>query len=140
MLHTTLLPMLNLLYSYISTFRSACAVPNMAVLCSSLISCFPVMLLRYFVNYFEIVPFAPIISSIMFVFTFHVRCTYIVMSLYFRILSASFFVTFLSPQITTSISIHLPFSLPRIMMSGLSLGTVVSVCNLLFHTMVTFPS
>jgi len=29
------------LYFYISTFRSMCAVPNMAVFCSSLTSCFP---------------------------------------------------------------------------------------------------
>jgi hypothetical protein len=41
--------MLNVLYIYISTFRSMCAVPNMAVFCSSLISCFLGMLLRYFV-------------------------------------------------------------------------------------------
>jgi len=32
---------LNLLCFYISTFRSMCAVPNMAVCCSSLTSCFP---------------------------------------------------------------------------------------------------
>ena len=32
-----LLPTLNVLYLYISTFRSMCAVPNMAVVCSSLI-------------------------------------------------------------------------------------------------------
>jgi len=38
--------MLNVLYFYISTFRSMCAVPNMAVFRSSFISCFPGMLLR----------------------------------------------------------------------------------------------
>ena len=31
-----------------------CAVPNMAVFCSSLTSCFPGMLLTYFLNAFEI--------------------------------------------------------------------------------------
>ena len=41
-----------------------CAVPNMAVFCSSLTSCFPGMLLTYFLNDFEIVPVAPIITSI----------------------------------------------------------------------------
>ena len=51
----SLVPVLNLLYSYISTFRSMCAVPNMAVFWSSLTSCFPGMLLTYFLNYFEIV-------------------------------------------------------------------------------------
>ena len=55
---------LNLLYFYISTFRSMCAVPNVAVFCSSLTSCFPGMLLTYFLNDFEIVPVAPIIIII----------------------------------------------------------------------------
>ena len=45
-----------------------CAVPNMAVFCSSLTSCFPGMLLKYFLNDFEIVPVAPIITGITFVF------------------------------------------------------------------------
>ena len=34
----SLVPVLNLLYFYISTFRIMCAVPNMAVFCSSLTS------------------------------------------------------------------------------------------------------
>jgi len=51
----SLVPVLNLLYFYISTFRIMCAVPNMAVFCSSLTSCFPGMLLTYFLNDFEIV-------------------------------------------------------------------------------------
>ena len=54
---------LNLLYFYISTFRSMCAVPNMAVSCSFL-TCFPGMLLTYFLNDSEIVPVAPIIIII----------------------------------------------------------------------------
>jgi len=32
----SLVPVLNLLYFYISSFQSMCAVPNMAVFCSSL--------------------------------------------------------------------------------------------------------
>ena len=66
----SLVSVLNLLYFYISTFRSMCAVSNMAVFCSSLTSCFPGMLLTYFLNGFEIVPVAPIITGITFVFTF----------------------------------------------------------------------
>jgi len=58
-----LVSVLNLLYFYISTFRSICAVPNMAVFCSSLTWCFPGMLLTYFLNDFEIVPVAPIITG-----------------------------------------------------------------------------
>jgi len=42
----------NLLHFYISTFRSMCAMPNMAVFCSSLTSSFPGMLLTYFLNDF----------------------------------------------------------------------------------------
>ena len=48
-----------------------CAVPNMAVFWSSLTSRFPGMLLTYFLNGFEIVLVAPIITGITFVFTFH---------------------------------------------------------------------
>ena len=124
----SLVPVLNPLHFYISTFRSMCAVPNMAVFCSSLTSCFPGMLLTYFLNDFEIVPVAPIITGITFVFTFHRRCISIVRSLYFRIFSASFLITFLSPEIPTSINIHVPFSLSRIIMSGLLLGIILSIC------------
>jgi len=57
----SLVPVLNLLYFYFSTFRSMCAVPNMAVFWSSLTPCFPGMLLTYFLNDFEIVPVAPLL-------------------------------------------------------------------------------
>ena len=55
----SLVSVLNPSYFYISTFRSMCVVPNMAVFCSSLTSCFPGMLLIYFLNDFKIVPVAP---------------------------------------------------------------------------------
>ena len=58
-------------YFYISTFRSLCAVPNMAVFCSSLISCFPDMLLRYCLRDFEMVPVAPIITGITYCYYNH---------------------------------------------------------------------
>ena len=41
----SLVSVLNLLYFYISTFRSMCAVPKMAVFCSSLTSWFPGIIL-----------------------------------------------------------------------------------------------
>ena len=135
----SLVSVLNLLYFYISTFRSMCAVPNMAVFCSSLTSYFPGMLLTYFLNDFEVVPFAPVIIGITFDFTFHMRCISIVRYLYFRVFSASFLITFLSPEIATSTNIHVPFSLSRIIMSGLLLGIFLSVCTCWFHNMVTFP-
>ena len=71
MVHTSPAPVLNLLHFYISIFRSMGAVPNMAVFCSSLITCFPGTLLRYFLNDFEMIPVALIITGITFVFTFH---------------------------------------------------------------------
>ena len=166
-MHITLFPVLNLLFFYISTFRSTCAVTNTAVFCSSLISCFPGMLLRYCLNYFEMVPVAHIITGITSVFAFHMCCMVITRSLYFIIFSASFCITFLSPEMATytrwfkydrdylcvnksqfvpvifeppCISIHVPFSLPRIIMSGLLLGMVLSVCTCWFHNMVNQPS
>ena len=69
----SLVSVLSLLYFYISTFQRKCAVPHMAVFCSSFTSCFPGMLLTYFLNNFEIVPIAPIITGITFVFTFNFR-------------------------------------------------------------------
>ena len=72
----------------------------------------------YFLNDFKIVPVAPIITGITFVFTFHMRCISIVRSLYFRTFSVSFLITCLSPVIATSINTHVPFSLSRIIMSG----------------------
>ena len=63
------------------------------------------MFLTYFLNDFEMVPVAPIITGITLVFTFHMRCIYIVRSLDFKISSASFLITFLSPEIATSIII-----------------------------------
>ena len=117
-----------------------CAVPNMAVFCSTFTSCFPGMLLTYFLNDFEIVPVAPIVTGITFVFTIHMRCISIVRSLHFRIFSTSCLITFLSPQIATSINIHVPFSLSRIIMYDFLLfGLVLSVCTCWFHNMVTLP-
>jgi len=48
----SLVPVLNLLYFYISTFRSMCAVPNVAVFCNSLTSGFIGMLLMYYYYYY----------------------------------------------------------------------------------------
>ena len=114
--YSSLIPVLNLVYFYISTFRSMCAVPNMAVFYISLTSWFPGVVLTYFLNDFEIVPVAPINTGIAFVFALHLPCISIVRSLFFIIFQASFLITFLSPEIATSINIHVPFSLSRITM------------------------
>jgi hypothetical protein len=63
--HITLFAVLNCLHSYISTFRNVRAVHNMAVFCGFLISCFSGTFLTYFLNDFEIVPVAPIITVIL---------------------------------------------------------------------------
>jgi hypothetical protein len=55
MVHLMLLPTINVLYLYISTSRSTCAAPSVAVFCSSLMSCFQGMLFRYFLDDFEMV-------------------------------------------------------------------------------------
>jgi len=49
----SLVPALTPLYLYVNTFRSMCAVPNMAVVCSSLTSWFPGVLLTYFLMTFK---------------------------------------------------------------------------------------
>ena len=58
---------------------------------------------------------------------------------YSRIFSASFLITFLSPEISTSINIHVPCSLSRIIMAGFMFGIVLSVRTCWFHNMVTLP-
>ena len=68
MVSISLVLVLALLYFYVSTFRSMCAVRNMAGFCSSFTSWFPGVLLMYFLNDFEMVPVAPIITGITLVF------------------------------------------------------------------------
>ena len=52
MVSISLVPALAQLYFYVSTFRRMCAVPSMAVFCSSFTSWFPGMLLMHFLNDF----------------------------------------------------------------------------------------
>ena len=78
MVRISLVPTLFLMVFYVSTFRRMCAVPNMAVFCSSRTSWLPSMLPTYFLNDFEMVPVAPIITGITVVFTFHTRWIYII--------------------------------------------------------------
>ena len=58
----------------------------------------------------------------------------------FRIFSASFLITFLSHESATSSNTHVPFSLSRIMMSGLLLEMGLSVCPCWFYNMVILYS
>jgi hypothetical protein len=78
MVPISLAPALALMHFYISTFRSMCAVPKMAVFCSYLTSWFSGMVLTCFLNDFEMVPVAPIITCVTLVFTVHIRCIIII--------------------------------------------------------------
>jgi len=60
----SLVLVLNLLYFYISTFRSMCVVPNVAVFCSSLTSCFPGMLLTFIIIISVIIAILLVITAI----------------------------------------------------------------------------
>ena len=85
------------------------------------------MLLRYFLDDFEIVSVAYVNPGITFAFIFHVRCISIVRSTYLSIFSGSFFITFLYDEIATSSNIYVHFRLSQIMMSDLSLGVILSI-------------
>jgi hypothetical protein len=89
-----LYPVINLLYFYISTFRSLCAVLTMAAF-------LPSTFLRYFLNDIEMVPVAPVI------YWYQFRC-YIPYALYlfcqafvFENLLTSVLIILLSPEIAT---------------------------------------
>jgi hypothetical protein len=86
MVSISLIPAFALLFFYISTFQSMCAVPSMAVFCSFLTSWFPGVLLSYFLNDFEIVPVAPIITGITLAFTFQMHSISIARYLYLLLL------------------------------------------------------
>ena len=139
MLHKMPVPMLNLWYFYIISFDSIFAAANVPFFFfSSLISCIHGMLLRYCLSDFEMVPVAPIISAINFAFTFHMRCVSVRRYLYFRIFLAPFLITFLSPEIATSINLHFHFSLSRIMTCGLLIRMLLSIRTCWFHNMVGY--
>jgi hypothetical protein len=101
MVHVILFPMINVMYFYINTFRSICAVSNRGVFffCKYLMSCCPGMLVRYFLNDCEMVSGTPFITGITSVFIFHIGRIHIVRSLYFRIFCVSFLTTALSYEI-----------------------------------------
>ena len=120
MLCVIFFPMLKVWCLCTSSIQSICVVHNMVIFFfSSLISCFPIMLVRHFLNDFEMVSVDPIITGIIFVFTFHMHYISIVRSSYFTIFWAYFLTIFLPLEISTSIDIHVPFSLFRIIMSSL---------------------
>jgi len=77
-------PMKYVLYFHINTF----------VLCISLISCSPSVLLRFSVSDFEMFPVTPIVTGITFAFTFHMHWISIMRSLYFKNFWVSSLITY----------------------------------------------
>jgi hypothetical protein len=69
-IHVTLLPMMNVLYFNIHTFRSMCTVPFVAVFCSCMMSCFTGMWLGSFMINVEMVPGTLVITGMGFVCIF----------------------------------------------------------------------
>ena len=82
----------------------------------------------------------PSITDIAFLFTFPMHCISIVRCLYFRIIFTSFFIAFMSPEISALINTRVPFSLLRIMMFGLLLGMVLSVFTCRFSNVFAIAS
>ena len=80
--------MLNVLYFYVSTFRSTRAVPNMVVVCNSLLLRSPDMFLRYLLNNYGMVLPAPVITGFTFVHSiraFHLKLQFYLRTLFFNI-------------------------------------------------------
>jgi len=90
MVYVILFCVTNVLYFYISTFRSMCAVANMVYF---------LQFLKYYLNNPKMAPVAPVITGTTFIFTFLMRYISIAKSLYFKMFSASFLINFLSPAI-----------------------------------------
>ena len=138
--HVMSFPMKNVLSFCVSTFQTMYAAPKMIVFFSSLMSCFPGMLLRYFLDDFEVVSVTHVIPGITFAFIFHMRSISVVGFLYLSIFSDSLLITFLFPEITTSINARVRFRLLQIMMSGLLLGVVLSIFACWFRETVTLTT
>ena len=81
---------------------------------------------KFFLKTFGTIPVAPIITGIILHFRFHIRFICKHKLLYFSFFSSSFYTTFLSAGIATSISMHVFSSLFLIFISGLF--AVTSVC------------
>ena len=113
---------------------------QLAVFCSSLIWRFPVFCSGIFQTIFQLVPVAPVITGMAFVFIFHMFCVSLVRPLCLRIFSSSFIITFLSPETARSNRIHVPaclitdYGIWFIVMDG------ILCLHSSFHNMFTLPS
>ena len=67
-----------------------CAVLDIAFCFGSFMSYFTAVLLRHFLDYFEVVPVSPVFTGFTIIFRLHMRCSSVVRTLYFKIFSAYF--------------------------------------------------
>ena len=104
-LEPAVIPTVTLQASHCSTFRIMCDVPSTAVFCSESIECFPGTVSKCFLKLLVTIPVAPIITSTIVHFRFHIRCISVHKLLYFNFFSASFCTTFLSAGNATSIRV-----------------------------------
>ena len=128
------------LYFNISTSRSMCAVPNMAVFCSYFISWFPGISLMYCLSDFEMVPVAPLITGI--TLPSHSTCPELLYWGPYILISSrliSWWLFCLQELQRLLICMFLCLS-SLFLVSGLLLGIVLSVRICWFNNMVTLPS
>ena len=85
-----------------------CAVPSIAVLCSSFMLCFPAMFFTNFINDFGMVVIVPIINAITFIFKFHITCIHNIRALYFKILAVSLNIITITDRMYSTYSLRFP--------------------------------
>jgi len=124
-----LTPPIRLQASHCSTFRINCDVLTIAVFCSESIVCFPGTVSKFFLGLLVTISVAPFITGIIVHFRFHICSISIHKLLYFNFFPSSFYTTFLSAGIATSISVHVLSFLFLIFISGLFVVTLLSVCT-----------
>ena len=141
MLHIMLFHTLNMFCAFMSALSAVrVRCPMWLVFVAPWICAFPVCCsgtVWFILRWFQLPPLL-LVSLLL----LHSICAqFLLQGLYvLEIFSVSFLITFLSPEFATYINIHVPFLLSWIMMFGLLLGMVLSVCTCGFHNMVTLPS
>jgi hypothetical protein len=123
-----LFPMIKVLY--VCTFRSMCAVPNMAFFLWFPDDVLSIYITQVFFIDSEMVSVGPIVSDTTFVFTYHTRYMSVLRSLYFKTFPASL----------NHISHVLEQTCSCFSLSCLFLGMVVPVYTSCYPNMVTLFS
>ena len=137
--HAILFAMTNISYFTIRTSRKHVTVPITVVFCSSLYVLYSYAV-QIFSEWLSDGSNCPRYYSL-YNFYFDIRHTlsFIVRCLYIKI-SPSFFITFLSPEISMSINRKVPFSITRITITRILLGIVISFFIPWLHNMAALIS